>query len=166
VPAAHFSSRKERRSSRFATKIASINPAAAVDPDIPDFAGLLRQFYKKTHPDLLRAAQPVYADVNDISWQTLNGILSTIKESNSYPPRMIQDIPFYLRAPPPDQGTFICAQLQIRTDGGDCRKKFTLTLQQFFVASGISADGRFHWGAEYFPLPTGSQAPGASQPGQ
>lgn len=119
--------------------------------DIPQFSGLLRQFYKQTHPDILRASNSEYADVNDQSWKTLNGILTTIKEVNSYPPQMVKTIPFYMRSTASKTG-FKTVELRIRTAGGDCKKQLTVTLQNFFMESEISPDGKFQWGKEYFPL--------------
>lgn len=128
----------------------SRNGQATPDAELPQFAGLLRQFYKQTHPDLLRATHNEFADVNDQSWQTLNGILSTCKELNSFPPRMTKSIPFYMRSKTEESG-FRQIHLRIKTAGGDCRKQLTVTLSDFFVESGISEDGRFVWGKDYFP---------------
>lgn len=121
------------------------------DEQLPQFSNLLRQFYRRSHPDVLRSLNVEYADINDQSWQLLNGILSTLKESNTYPPRMIKTIPFYI-INKENQTGFECIELNIKTDGGDCKKKITTTLQDFFIASKISIDGKFHWGKEYFPV--------------
>ena len=123
---------------------------ATPEAELPQFSGLLRQFYKQTHPDLLRATHNEFADVNDQSWQTLNGILSTCKEMNSFPPRMTKSIPFYMRSSAEESG-FRQINLRIKTAGGDCRKQLTVTLSDFFVESGISEDGKFVWGKDYFP---------------
>jgi hypothetical protein len=142
--------RKSRRAGAFGSRYAQPGASNAGE-DLPQFAGLLRQFYRQSHPDLLRASHAEFADINDQSWQTLNGILSTIKEVNSYPPRMTKTIPFYLRAANTESG-LKHIELTVRTGGGDCKKQLTVTMQDFFVASGISADGKFTWGKEYFPL--------------
>ena len=63
---------------------------------LPSFSSLMRLFYKQSHPDLLRSTASDCADINDQSMQVLNGILSTLKEDNAYPPRMVKNIPFYL----------------------------------------------------------------------
>mmetsp|Transcript_55165 Transcript_55165/g.108959 ORF Transcript_55165/g.108959 Transcript_55165/m.108959 type:complete len:175 (+) Transcript_55165:56-580(+) len=118
--------------------------------EMPKFAELLRKFYKLTHPDLLRASSPELADINDQSWQTLNNVLSTIKTVNAYPPRMKQSIPFHMRSQESDSG-YKPVVLTISTGGGDCKKQFGVTMKNFFKASGISPDGNFIWGKEYFP---------------
>ena len=145
LSASSFSTRKKRT---FQNRFGAGNNNQ--EEDIPQFAGLLRQFYKQSHPDLLRASHTEYADLNDQSWQMLNGILSTIKEVNSYPPRMSKVIPFYMKSKEEPTG-LKKVELRLRTGGGDCKKQFTVTLQDFFVESGISADGKFVWGKEYFP---------------
>jgi hypothetical protein len=121
--------------------------------ELPEFAGLLRQFYKQSHPDLLKASHSDHSVTNDQSWQTLNGILSTIKECNSYPPRMVKTIPFYMRSKESPTGVKH-VELTIRTGGGDCKKQLTVTFQEFYKKSGISADGKFVWGKDYFPIET------------
>jgi len=126
--------------------------------DLPLFSALLRKFYRQTHPDLLRASHPRCAEINDKSWQVLNGILSTLKERNSYPPRMIQSIPFYMRVIETEHADshihndMSCLELNIVTGGGDCKKQLTKTMQQFFLTSKISLDGKFEWDRAYFPL--------------
>lgn len=132
---------------------------AAVDQnELPQFSTLLRKFYRQTHPDLLRASHPSCADINDKSWQVLNGVLSTLKECNSYPPRMIQSIPFYMRVIETEHADsrihngMSCLELNIVTGGGDCKKQLTKTMQQFFQTSKISSDGKFEWDRAYFPL--------------
>lgn len=110
------------------------------------FSHLLRQFYKKAHPDILRGSHPVQADVNDTSFQLLNGILSTIKEDNGYPPRMMRTIPFHLM----EKNGIVVRELHIKTAGGDCKKQLRKTFEAFFQETGISK-GQFTWDKEYFP---------------
>lgn len=141
-------STKKSRGSKYAQKF-NIKPTA--DAELPQFANLLRQFYRQSHPDLLRASNGEYANINDQSWQVFNGILTTIKEKNSYPPQMVKDIPFYVRSNNIDSD-YVCRILRVRTGGGDCKKQLTLTLQNFFVESGLSTDGKFSWDKEYFPM--------------
>lgn len=119
--------------------------------ELPQFAVLLRQFYKQSHPDLLRASNAEHAAVNDESWQTLNGILSTIKERDTFPPMMNKTMPFYLRCAKSSNGVRQ-VDLRIRTAGGACKNQLTVTMGNFFVESGISPDGKFTWGKEYFPV--------------
>ena len=151
---ANFATARSRKANSNRNSYGSVH-SSSVEADIPQFAGLLRQFYRQSHPDLLRASHNQQAEVNDQSWQTLNGILSTIKEVNSYPPRMSKNIPFYIRSSEKDaEGMIVLkhVELRIRTAGGECKKQLTVTLQDFFVTSGISSDGKFSWGKEYFPL--------------
>ena len=53
------------------------------DESLPLFPVLLRGFYKRVHPDLLRAQSPVEAGVNDSSMKELNSVLSTVKVNKS-----------------------------------------------------------------------------------
>lgn len=144
---------------------------------VKQFNDLLRQLYRQCHPDVLRAVRPQYADVNDQSIQVLNGILSTIKEPNSYPPRMVQTIPFYMKRLPSQPAPATAAagapaavaagassvgavddgfqrvDMRLKTAGGECRRQFTKAMHDFFVASGMMQPGdSFKWSAEYFPL--------------
>jgi hypothetical protein len=119
------------------------------DEEAHDFGHLLRNLYKRSHPDLLRHAHPDLASINDQSMQILNGILSTVKNPNTFPPQMIKDIPFHVKVSPHNQ--IEEHVLRIRTGGGDCRKHLTDIFQQFFVETKISADGKFNWGKDYFP---------------
>lgn len=69
----------------------------APEVECADFQSLLRSLYKKSHPDLLRSSFPEQADTNDQSMQLLNGILTTIKQYNAYPPRTKRSLPFFVR---------------------------------------------------------------------
>lgn len=117
---------------------------------VPEFALLLRQLYRRSHPDLLRHSHPEFAKVNDTSMQLLNSVLSTIKRPNQYPPRMIQDIPFYLKNGA--DGSYDKYTLEIRTAGGECKRQLTRTFQTFFAATQLSNEGKFVWSKEYFPI--------------
>jgi Domain of unknown function (DUF4460) len=117
---------------------------------IPDFHELLRQLYRKSHPDLLRASHPQFAEVNDSSMQLLNGILSTIKKYNEYPAQIVKTIPFHIR----DGEVIKIAHLKIQTAGGDCRRSLSTSFQNFFLDVGITnkeTGGSFSWGKDYFP---------------
>ena len=122
--------------------------------DLPTINDLLRQLYRRSHPDLLRSSYPEYADVNDGSLQILNGILSTIKSENmegvdaEYPPQMYKTLPFYVKSGKQDGG-IECFELIIRMTGGDSRKVLMKSFTEFFVRSGISKDGKFQWGKDY-----------------
>jgi len=139
--------KKKERAQAFAQRQKKIYQQ--IDEDAHDFGHLLRSLFKRSHPDLLRHAHPDLAAINDQSIQILNGILSTIKDPNSYPPQMIKDIPLHVRFPP--QNHIEEHVLKIRTGGGDCKKHLTEIFQNFFVETKISPDGKFIWGKDYFP---------------
>jgi hypothetical protein len=120
---------------------------------LPQFQHLLRQLYKKSHPDLLRASNPDFAVTNDTSFQLLNGILSTIKVYNEHPAAMVKAIPFYVR-----NGVIIeKIDLKIRTGGGFCRRALTVSFEEFFIKAQVIdtkvAKGKepFVWDKDYFP---------------
>ena len=117
---------------------------------LPEFQVLLRQLYRKSHPDLLRASHPEAAEVNDSSMQLLNGILSTIKKFNQFPAQIVKTIPFHIKNG--DQVTVV--SLKIQTAGGDCRRSLTGSFRNFFYDSGIigsNVGAQFSWGKDYFP---------------
>lgn len=120
--------------------------------DLPTINVLLRKLYLRAHPDIFKATHPELAEINDQSMQTLNGILSTIKEittENIYPPQIIKTVPFYIRnSRNADQVD--CVDLSIKTAGGDCRNQLMTSFERFFVDSEISKDGRFQWGKDYY----------------
>lgn len=121
---------------------------------LPEFQHLLRQLYKKSHPDLLRASNPDFAEINDTSMQLLNGLLSTIKVYNENPTAMVKAIPFYVR----NGQTIDKIDLKIRTCGGDSRRSLTNSFEDFFFNAQI-IDSKvekgkvpFIWGKDYFPV--------------
>eukprot|EP00981_Chlorochromonas_danica_P001867 scaffold386_cov174-Ochromonas_danica.AAC.41 len=138
-----------RQQQQSRTTTSEEEPAQSQQP--ADFALLLRQLYKRGHPDLLRHSHPELSRVNDMSMQLLNGVLSSIKVPNEYPPRTIQDIPFHLKHPV--SGVYEEHTLSIRTAGGDCQKQLTQSFEVFFASTGLSEGGKFVWNKEYFPLP-------------
>ena len=129
------------------------------DESLPVFPNLLRNFYKKVHPDLLRAQSPMEADVNDSSMKELNGVLSSIKVYGEHPPAMVKNITFYVRGYS-DNGNgneLKKVSLQLKTAGGDCKRLLMSTFQDFFGRTGVHS-GPFRWGEEHFPAqPTQEQ---------
>lgn len=115
--------------------------------NLPDFKSLLRQFYKKSHPDLLRSSNPEASIVNDQSFKELNGILSIISSNGEYPPQMIKTIPFYVLKEDKSISRF---QLTLRTAGGDSRKQLARCFSVFFRDTGILQSETFTWNEEYF----------------
>ena len=131
--------------------------AAQKDENLPSFSTLLRQVYRKAHPDVLRAKFPEHALSNDKSMQVLNGVLSTIKTQNEYPAAIVQTIPFFLLQSDAEGGGTRCVELKIKTAGGDCRRTLTQSFESFFEAAitGGGKEGygnRFIWEEDYFPI--------------
>jgi len=115
----------------------------------------MNKLYRSSHPDILTASHPKLAAVNSESYQVLNDILGTIKEVNSYPPKIMQTIPFYVKTA--GSKSPIKIDLLINTPGGDCRKVFQRTFEQFFVTAGIlKKQEKFDWGTDYFPNEVGT----------
>jgi len=134
--------------------------------NLPVFSTLLRQVYRKAHPDLLRAKHPELATVNDKSMQLLNGVLTTIKTQNEYPAAIVQNIPFYLLQSESEGGGTKCVELRIKTAGGDCKRALTQSFELFFQNAAIACkDGshRFAWESEFFPVPDLSRLPQMQQ---
>lgn len=148
LQAAHLSF-EERRNKKRAARMKQYNSNAI---ELPTINVLLRQLYRRAHPDILRASHPALADINDDSMQTLNGVLSTIKEAvegNEYPPQIVKSVPFHMKNTK-DTNKIDCVELNIKTAGGDSRKQLMTSFERFFVESDISKDGRFLWGKDYF----------------
>lgn len=121
----------------------------------PEFSILMRNLYKRSHPDLLRHSHPDKAEINDNSMQILNSILDSIKRENDYPPQQIMDIPFYIKVS--SQSELELHILEIRTPGGECKKQLTNTFVNFFQKTGILTEPSFVWDREYFPLPISTE---------
>lgn len=129
------------------------------------FKTCMNKLYRTSHPDILTASFPQLASVNSESYQVLNDILGTIKEVNSYPVKMQQTIPIYVKK----EGTNVPVKIDlvIKTPGGDCRKVFQRAFEQFFVAAGIlQRKEKFDWGTEYFPNEVGTVKSPSDAPGQ
>ena len=135
--------RKERlkeRSERYIAKFAE-------DPNRPFLQSLLRAFYMKAHPDVIRHSKPDLADVNTTSIQVLNGVLSTLKVANDYPPRICQSIPFHVKV----GELIVLHHLELETAGGDSKRQLTDSFTKFFKSVGILETKSFVWDKEYFP---------------
>jgi hypothetical protein len=118
--------------------------------NLPDFNHLLRTLYKKSHPDLLQHSHPEASAINTEAMQLLNGVLTTIRKPNQYPPQIKKDITFYVRET--GKSNVLPHVLRIRTSGGECKKQLTVTFQDFFKQTDIDRDGLFKWNQEYFPI--------------
>lgn len=119
------------------------------DANLPDFKSILRQFYKKAHPDLIRAFSAEAAEANDKSFQVLNGVLSTIKGTDEYPPAMHKTLQFYLLR---SETSLARIDLNLRTAGGDSKNQLAKCFSQFFMSAGVldKAVGNFKWNDEFF----------------
>mmetsp|Transcript_26374 Transcript_26374/g.26622 ORF Transcript_26374/g.26622 Transcript_26374/m.26622 type:complete len:176 (-) Transcript_26374:177-704(-) len=124
--------------------------------NLPEFKTLLWKFYRSVHPDLIRSSSKEKADINDVSMQKLNGILSTVKNYNEYPHAVNSELPFYFKfssneVESMDASDKLCKiDLFIKTAGGDCRHQLAASFETFFSKAGIH-DGKFSWGNDYFP---------------
>jgi hypothetical protein len=129
------------------TRLMSISRHRRWDSDAsaPEFANLMKSFYKKSHPDILRSYNIQKADENDTAFQQLNELLSTIKENNSYPPQQNRTLIFNVK----ENNTFKKVPLVIKTSGGECRKALYDSFSRFFLAAGVHS-GKFVWGKDYF----------------
>jgi hypothetical protein len=147
------SRRKERLKQRADRYQAKFVP----DTNRPKLQSLLRTLYMRSHPDIIRHSEPGYADINSESMQLLNGVLSTLKEPNQYPPRISQVIPFYCKS----NETIVLHELKLIGSGGDSKRQLTDTFSQFFKEIGILDTKDFTWDKEYFPEgeATNSKAP-------
>lgn len=122
---------------------------SGVSPSSHKFGHLLKQLYKKTHPDLLRSTCAISASHNDKQWQVLNGILSTIKD-NQYPPAIRSQMSLFLHG---SSTPLQSVQLTIHTAGGDCKRSLTKSFSELFAqASLLTATAEFEWDSDYFNL--------------
>jgi len=161
VPKRLLSAKDRQRERRMQFSKSKQAAGASPSSPLPEFAQLMRQLYKRAHPDLLRSTSPELAASNDEAMQTVNGILSTVKTYNEFPAQIVKTIPFHLKTP---DGQLQRYDLRIQTAGGDCKRQLTGSFEAFFVATGIlpqrtEAEGRdaFQWSKEYFPLKPGLQ---------
>lgn len=116
--------------------------------NLPDFQKLIRELYKKAHPDILYSTYPKEASVNDASMQILNGIITTLKSTEEYPQATRKKIPFYMKG---STSKLECRHLDIRIGGGYCKKQLTKSFEAFFADCGIHR-GSFNWNSGYFPF--------------
>lgn len=122
-----------------------------IDNDaIIDFKTLMRKFYIKAHPDLLKSTNLEASEVNDRSFQELNNVISTIKGNVEYPPMMNRFIPFYIFSE--DRIAITMHKLNLKTAGGDSRKQLMKCFSGFFQAIGLLGSNEdFRWNEEFFP---------------
>lgn len=141
-------------------KVPQDPPCASTAAGGQQFSVLLRQLYKKTHPDLLRSRSTAASSHNDNAWKTLNGILTTVKQAEAYPPAISQSLSLYLR---PSSGSEVeeldRAELRIHTAGGDCQRSLTASFHQLFRNAELSTSEHpdWIWDDEYFSLTKSSK---------
>jgi len=139
-----ITNKKQKQRERQKSFEAKHNIVASLDAaegnTYPDFQSLLRNLYKKSHPDLLRGSNPDIADINDSSMQILNGVLSTIKTSE-FPPAIMKKLPFWTKDA--KTGQLVCKMLNIQTAGGYSKNQLTACFEQFF-------ESKFTWGKDYW----------------
>jgi len=144
-----ISSKQKQKQQRWGQKLQQESKEKSGE-GLPLFMPLMRQIYKKVHPDLLRNSHAELAKVNDNSMQVLNGVLSTIKMFGEYPPQIIKNIPFHMLD---GTGSTRLVSLRIMTAGGECKRQLTECFSVFFRETGVlsSAHDTFRWDKEYFP---------------
>ena len=143
------SRRRQKYLNKWAKKLDTEEQKVIDAKDMPKFGTLLKQVYKKSHPDLLSSSHPELAQVNDQSIQLLNGVLSSVKTMGEFPPQIVQTIPLHLLDP--ENGTRNIT-LRIETAGGDCKKSLTKSFETFFEDAGVGQ--KFVWDAQYFESQT------------
>ena len=145
-------SRAQLRKREALARLKTAPAPAEAQPASASFSHLLRQLYKKTHPDLLRSKCASSAEHNDKQWQVVNGILSTVKEGGAYPPAISSHISLFMNAP---TGRLETVDVRIHTAGGDCQRALTRSFTDLFVAARLFPPGQapaFAWDPEYFKL--------------
>ena len=139
--------RRQKYLNKWAKKLDTEEQKVIDAKDMPKFGTLLKQVYKKSHPDLLSSSHPDLAQVNDQSIQLLNGVLSSVKTMGEFPPQIVQTIPLHLLDPENEIGTRNIT-LRIETAGGDCQKSLTKSFETFFQDAGVGE--KFKWDDQYF----------------
>lgn len=123
---------------------------AAAPKRIPTLNDLMRNFYKKIHPDLM-LAYPEQREQNDQSLSVLQSFLTSLKDNNGnekYPVLRNATLPFYLRTP--KQGHFQHVELLLHSEATLNKKLIEQQLVGFFKTAGVGS--QFKWDDEYFPL--------------
>ena len=107
---------------------------------------MLRQFYKKVHPDLF-GRFPELKEANEESLQVLMSVLETIKSNNAeYVPVRTEKVYFYVRTDKPDH--FMKVPVTLRTTGNHCHHVVAESLSKLFERCGLPAS--FQWGDGYW----------------
>ena len=123
---------------------------AAAPAKVPYLNDVLRNLWKRIHPDLM-VAYPVQREVNEQSLMTLQGLLTALKDTsgdNRYPRIANAVLVFYLRGDKP--GHVRKAELLLHTTGTACKDIIQKQLETFFQQTGLATT--FKWDAEYFPF--------------
>jgi len=123
---------------------------AAKPKKIPSLNDLMRQLYKKIHPDLMMA-YPEQREQNEKSlgtFQNFLGLLKQVDGNEKYPVLKNAILPFYLRTATP--GHFQRVELFLHTDSTMNKKGIEKQLATFFKSINLSS--QFKWDDEYFPF--------------
>lgn len=127
-------SRAQQRKRETLQRLSGSKQAVPPTVEAPRFSVLLKQLYKRTHPDLLRSRCAVSAEHNDKQWQVLNGILSSVRgDVGEYPRAISQTMTLYLLG----ATTLEPVQLRIQTAGGDCKRSLTKSFTDLFLSAKI-----------------------------
>lgn len=117
---------------------------------IPTLNDLMRQLYKKIHPDLMMD-YPEQKEQNEKSlgtFQNFIGQLKNVDGNEKYPVIRNASLPFFLRTATP--GHFQRVELFLHTDAAFNKKVIEKQLCGFFKSIGLSSS--FKWDDEYFPF--------------
>jgi hypothetical protein len=126
--------------------------ASADAPRVPTLNEVMRNLYKRIHPDLL-TNYPEQKHINEQSLMTLQGLLNALKDASGdtpYPKIINAILPFYLRGK--TSGHFQKSELLLHTTGTACKAIVQKQLETFFKQTGLATS--FTWDAEYFPAKT------------
>lgn len=131
-------------------KEAKVNQQAAKAKKIPSLNDIMRQLYKKIHPDLMMD-YPEQKEQNEKSLGTFQNFLGQLKNidgNEKYPVIKNASLPFYLRTTTP--GHFQRVELFLHTDATFNKKGIEKQLCNFFKS--INLGSQFRWDDEYFPF--------------
>lgn len=131
-------------------KEAKVVQQAAKAKKVPSLNDVMRQLYKKIHPDLMMD-YPEQKEQNEKSLGTFQNFLGQLKNidgNEKYPGIKNASLPFYLRTATP--GHFQRVELFLHTDATFNKKGIEKQLCNFFKS--INLGSQFRWDDEYFPF--------------
>lgn len=135
LPVRGFSSKKRKNKYK--------HKPSADDPYLKD---VLRQFYKKVHPDLF-GRYPELKESNEVNLQALMSLLDYMKSNNSeFVPVKTEKLHFFVRTDKADH--FMKVPITIRTTGNNCHHVVAESLSKLFTRCGLPSS--FQWGDNYW----------------